>query len=840
MSETSLRNTLIAIAFASLAVPQDAAAATLRLVGAAPKAPKVSKKQLEQLKTIERHEWMAQYYLRRGNDLAGAAKEYKAILAADPKNVSASLALASIYLADKKEKQALEVATRLTKQNPKDAQGWLLLAELDARAGNDAGLKAAAGKVLELQPGNVSAWSMLFANAQKRLRAGDTTAKAEALEAARKLVQLSRATGGPLYGFAERAVVELGGDALALTIYDARQAYAGAFQNPSMGRINEQMAKARRGFEECTQKAPDNQDCHYYLGLVYSSVKASEAYDPKKALAELALAPSLPLAWVESARLLRAGDKDAEARAALEKALALDPRLAVAHVELGILDKGAGQTADAVAHFVAAMDIDRYGADGDRALIELTKVDPTHPRVAHAMMSGKRGDIFSSDRYKTAITMLESELGGIETGAPETAVLEEIVRKLSEASALRQQFRVQLVGTHMVNAFAVADGRVYVTRGLVEMMKKRDPKGKLDANNDMLGHILGHELAHVLRRHTMNTAMFQEAINDESRAFDPSVITHVTRLHEIEADRDGMVMAFLAGYHPRGGIEFMEAMGQEMEVPKHLDHPTYQERADYLTEYWTNDVRYAFVSFKLGVAALDRGGELEATDMRLAILAYEDAADDFKRFRAMLPSLKEGMNDLGVAYTKLGVLAMTAADSPLCRWQTRFSLERESAVKYVGLARNDETGRTRGTKDQARLPWQLREAISSFKEALAADEGYGKARLNLAAAYLAANQVDNAAATLAKVEAGRGVDAGDVELVRGVALAEKKDYDKARDSFVRALASPAARGAASFNFARTLELAGKKEDAKRAYLQYASQFPGGPWAKAATIAAGKL
>ena len=53
------------------------------------------------------------------------------------------------------------------------------------------------------------------------------------------------------------------------------------------------------------------------------------------------------------------------------------------------------------------------------------------------------------------------------------------------------------------------------------------------------------------------------------------------------------------------GIELMEVMGKEMEIPKHLDHPTFQERIEYLTEYWTNDVRYAFVSFKIGINAMD-------------------------------------------------------------------------------------------------------------------------------------------------------------------------------------------------------------------------------------------
>ncbi|HEX7839283.1 MAG TPA: M48 family metalloprotease, partial [Kofleriaceae bacterium] len=422
--------------------------------------------------------------------------------------------------------------------------------------------------------------------------------------------------------------------------------------------------------------------------------------------------------------------------------------------------------------------------------------------------------------------------------APEKPVIEDIVRKLTDASFVKQRFRVSLLTSSMVNAFALPDGHVYVTRGLIEMVRNKLPNRPIDANNEALGHILGHELQHVLRRHNVNSAVFQAAVKNASAPLDPSVLTHVTRLQEMDADREGMVMAFLAGFHPRGGIAFMEIMGKELEIPQHLDHPTFDERVAYLTEYWTNDVRYAFVSFRLGVAAMDRGARLEATDLPQAVAAYNEAIEDFKRYHAMLPSLKEADNDLGIAYTKLGVLAMSA-DSPLARWQTRFSLERASAVAYVGLARDEDADRTRGG-DKARLPSQLREAIAAFKEALALDENYSKARLNLAAAYLAANQLDNASAMLAKVEARGDVTSGDIDLIRGIALAEAKTYDKAKAAFEHALTSQLAKRAASYNLARTLELAGKKDEAKRAYQQYVKLFPGGPWAKAADDAAAKL
>jgi tetratricopeptide (TPR) repeat protein len=832
----SLRTILILCVTGLLATTADAKPAAKKPVPVKSPAAKLDKKQLR----IERHEWMAQYYIIRANDLKSAAKEYQAILKIDPKHLGASLALSSIYRRDQQDKQALAVLVRATKANPRSADAWLALGELQSHQKDSQGVKASVGKAIAIDPGNPQAYWLLFDDANRRWRAGDAAAKPEALTAARKIMATTppRRRSGTLYKVAERAVVELSGDPIDLAVYDAKAAYAAAFETAMIGTINQQMDKARRGFEECTRAAPKHEECHYYLGLVYSSVKASNAYDLKKALGELALAPSLPLAHVEIARLHRAMDNNVEARASLDKALALDEGLAVAHVELGILDKLDGKLDAAVRHFIAALDADPYGAIGSRALTELTKAKPTHPRVTEGMLSGKRIDVFSTERYSSIVHEIEQELGGVDGKAPEKAILEDIVRKLADGSGVKLQFKVQLLGTKMVNAFALADGNVYVTRGMLDLIAKKTGR-PIDANNDALGHILAHELQHVIRKHTINTAVFQEAAKDGGRYLDRSVLTHVERIHEMDADREGMVMAFLAGFHPRGGIELMELMGKEMEIPKHLDHPTFQERVEYLTEYWTNDVRYGFVSFKLGVGAMDRAGKLETTDMAKSIDGYNEAVDYFKRFRTMLPTVKEGANNLGIAYTKLGVLAMNKNESPLGRWQTRFSLERDSSVKYVGLAREEETTRTRGT-DKARLPWQLREAIANFKDALATDEGYSKARHNLAAAYLAANQLDNAKAMLDKVSASGGVAAGDIELLRGIALAESKDYEKARASFEKALLAPTAKRAASYNIAKSLELAGKKAEAKAAYAQYIKLYPGGPWAAAATSAAAKI
>src|SRR5262249_9537978 len=150
---------------------------------------------------------------------------------------------------------------------------------------------------------------------------------------------------------------------------------------------------------------------------------------------------------------------------------------------------------------------------------------------------------------------------------------------------------------------------------------------------DALGFVLGHELAHVVNQHTLHSDLFRAAVQDSSVPLDPSVVTHVSRLQEIEADRVGMVWAFLAGYNPRGGIAVVEVQGREHEVPSGVDHPTFDERVHYLEEYWSNDVRYAFLAFSLGVDEMQKGNRIESVDVPRATAHYQQAIEYFRVFR---------------------------------------------------------------------------------------------------------------------------------------------------------------------------------------------------------------
>ncbi|MEM9493713.1 MAG: tetratricopeptide repeat protein, partial [Myxococcota bacterium] len=354
---------------------------------------------------------------------------------------------------------------------------------------------------------------------------------------------------------------------------------------------------------------------------------------------------------------------------------------------------------------------------------------------------------------------------------------------------------------------------------------------------------MAHELAHVIQRHTLQSVLFQEALKDSGRPFDRAVLTHVTRLHEIEADRESIVMAFLAGYHPRGGIEIMEARGQIDEIPAGLDHPTFDERVHYLEEYWSNDVKYAFVSFKMGVAALGKGDWLAATSPDKAVSHYKQALKHFRRFRNTLRPTKAVLNNMGVVQAKIGIYVMGRASSPLHRWQSPFSIEKQSALRYVAVAPAGSI--TRGATSRAKrreaptVPRELKQAMRLFRDALKRDAGYQRARANLAAAYLAAGQLDKAARTLAKARAHRLVGER-LALLRGVLHAERKRYREAEAEFKVAQNFKPISNQATYNLARTYQLWGQTAKARAEYQRYLKYVPRGAWAAAARKALKEL
>jgi predicted Zn-dependent protease len=130
-------------------------------------------------------------------------------------------------------------------------------------------------------------------------------------------------------------------------------------------------------------------------------------------------------------------------------------------------------------------------------------------------------------------------------------------------------WRFVIVDTPSINAFAVPGGVVLITRGLYELLETEDE----------LAAVIGHEIAHVQRKHHYEVMRQQKLVGALSDAAASQVTVDNAMLDklwsratevmtrgldksaEYEADRDGMVLAARAGYDSSALLTVLEKIG---------------------------------------------------------------------------------------------------------------------------------------------------------------------------------------------------------------------------------------------------------------------------------------
>jgi len=166
----------------------------------------------------------------------------------------------------------------------------------------------------------------------------------------------------------------------------------------------------------------------------------------------------------------------------------------------------------------------------------------------------------------------------------------------TERADLPWQFGV--LDSPNVNAFAVPGGTIFITRGLLDRMR----------NEAELAGVLGHEVAHVLRKHHLKaiqkgaqTALagdaMSAALRDRAGPARDKLIAFGTEMYsrgldksdELEADRLGVVIAARAGYDAYGlpsVLQTLQAMNAQDSALALMfkTHPAPAERLDSLGE----------------------------------------------------------------------------------------------------------------------------------------------------------------------------------------------------------------------------------------------------------------
>jgi predicted Zn-dependent protease len=138
-----------------------------------------------------------------------------------------------------------------------------------------------------------------------------------------------------------------------------------------------------------------------------------------------------------------------------------------------------------------------------------------------------------------------------------------VLAKDSTRPSLRWTFIV--LDTDGVNAFAAPGGFIHVTRGALALIR----------NEAELADVIGHEIAHVTEKHTLEAIRKSNIASEVAKATRSEVLTRVTeraygmilenswdRGDETESDRIGITLANKAGYAPTGLAAFLTRLAE--------------------------------------------------------------------------------------------------------------------------------------------------------------------------------------------------------------------------------------------------------------------------------------
>ena len=199
--------------------------------------------------------------------------------------------------------------------------------------------------------------------------------------------------------------------------------------------------------------------------------------------------------------------------------------------------------------------------------------------------------------YKSAPEMA-AQMGGVSRNAQAVALVQRVGEGLARQSiAAKSPYRFSfhvLADPKTVNAFALPGGPVFITEGLLRLLKSEAE----------LAGVLGHEIGHVIARHSSERLAKQQltqgllgALVVGSGDYTTAQIGQMVggminmkygREDELESDALGIRIMVEAGYDPRGMIRVMEvlakASGGSRQPEFFSTHPAPENRAERIKE----------------------------------------------------------------------------------------------------------------------------------------------------------------------------------------------------------------------------------------------------------------
>jgi predicted Zn-dependent protease len=224
------------------------------------------------------------------------------------------------------------------------------------------------------------------------------------------------------------------------------------------------------------------------------------------------------------------------------------------------------------------------------------------------------------------------------------SLLNQVVAKLVAASEQPYvHYRITILNSAAVNAFALASGQLYVSRGLIALAN----------DSSELASVLAHEMSHVIASHAairedqarqaaLVSRVVQDVVSDPETgalalAKSKIALASFTRAQEFEADGMGVGIAARAGYDPYGAVRFLTAMGRNAELKSSRSQSKMGSRApDFLSSHPATPERIKNAQAnarQFGDGDRDRAAYLDGID---GVVYGEDPSEGFVRGRRFL------------------------------------------------------------------------------------------------------------------------------------------------------------------------------------------------------------
>jgi predicted Zn-dependent protease len=237
--------------------------------------------------------------------------------------------------------------------------------------------------------------------------------------------------------------------------------------------------------------------------------------------------------------------------------------------------------------------------------------------------------------------ILSSYGGAYDDPQLETLIGKTVDRLVAASDRPDQAYKVTILNSGAVNAFALPTGQLYVTRGLIA----------LACDTSELSSVLSHEMAHVLAKHAAireDQARQAAAAVTKIVSTDPTpdpdgsalalartklTMANFSRQQEFEADALGVQMSARAHFDPYGASRFLASMERNAELK--AGKPGVDPRAqDFLSSHPATPERVASAQASARQYSAPDGGERDREAYLAAIdnIVYgEDPSEGFVR-----------------------------------------------------------------------------------------------------------------------------------------------------------------------------------------------------------------